>query len=415
MGLPYRLVKAASIAQGGLSGKPPSLLLVPGGPARLKAEALGAGGGAAVRAYVEQGGHYLGFCGGAGFALSDGGGLRLCPWKRSSYSNRLQHLISGHIHAKLPGGHPLCPPGRDELPLPVWWPGRFAPGTNDGVEKLAVYLRPANDVWLADLPLDSLPPDTLSSWEDMYGVRFRPNELCGQPCLVHGPFGRGSYTLSYSHLETPDSPAANDWLAHLLSVLTGLRAERGHCPAWDPAGQPAHWDDPGLNRARARLERLFRIALEHRLLFTRTPWLWGWRAGIPGSAMNNLFAALCTAQGLIPDNRALALRKAGRERFDRTMDFFCKGAEQYLLAERLASTLASTLPDAVDRRALNMQREALFGTPMEGGGLYEELTSVLNELIFLACEDGAVTPTIRNGSNSPKTGNLPGLPSLSVP
>ena len=27
----------------------------------------------------------------------------------------------------------------------------------------------------------------------------------GAPCVVHGRFGEGTYTLSYSHLETPAS------------------------------------------------------------------------------------------------------------------------------------------------------------------------------------------------------------------
>jgi hypothetical protein len=43
----------------------------------------------------------------------------------------------------------------------------------------------------------------------------------------------------------------------------------------------------------------------------------------------------------------------------------------------------------VDRRILDMQREDVFGQSMEGGGLCEELTNVLEELIFRACEDGS--------------------------
>ena len=81
LGLSCRLVKGQEIAEGALLGKPgsrrdagraapPPLLVVPGGNARLKALALGEAGRAAVRAYLERGGSYLGFCGGAGLALS---------------------------------------------------------------------------------------------------------------------------------------------------------------------------------------------------------------------------------------------------------------------------------------------------------------------------------------------------------
>lgn len=390
MGLPYRLIKSASIAQGALSGKPPSLLLAPGGSARLKSDALGEEGRAAVCAYVAGGGRYLGFCGGAGFALSEREGLGLCPWKRASYTNRLQHLISGHIQVQASGGSNLSPPDAAALPLPVWWPGRFAPQAGGDVEVLASYLRPASDIWLADLPLAGLPPDTLADWEDMYGVCFRPEELNGQPCIVHAAFGRGAAVLSYSHLETPDSPAANSWLAHMLRDLTGLSPADSDCPPWDIAGHPRQWDDPALRRAREALDEVIGIGLTHGLLFDRTPWLLGRRAGIPGAALNNMLAALHTVQSLVPNDDALAWWENSKALFSRKMELFRKGAEHYLLAERLASTLVSALPGAVDRRVLNMQREALFGQAMEGGGLYEELAVMLDEMIFLICRDGSV-------------------------
>ena len=389
MGVPHRLFKAASIAQGALSGKPPSVLLAPGGTARLKAKALGAAGCSAIRAYIANGGHYLGLCGGAGFALSDEEGLGLCPWKRAIYNSRLQHLISGHIHVQAPGGHPLGPPGTDSLPLPIWWPGRFAPQERDNVEILAAYLYPAGDVWLADLPLSALPPGTLASWETVYGVSFRPEELSGQPCIIRNFYGQGSCILSYAHLETPDSPAANRWLAHMLHSLTGLAPKKEYCPPWDLAGLPVRWDDPVFNHARVFLDQLIHIGCEHNLLFTRTPWLWGWRSGIPGAALNNLFAALFSVQHLEPNDAVLSYWEDYRALFTQKFGLFQKSAEQYLLAERLAVTLTGAMPQAVDRRILDMQREALFGQPMEGGGLHEELTDILEELIFRACEDGS--------------------------
>ena len=389
MGVPHRLLKAADIAQGALSGKPSSVLLAPGGTARLKSEALGAAGRAAIRAYIADGGHYLGFCGGAGLALSGNDGLGLCPWKRAAYRNRLQHFISGHIYVRTPAGHPLGFPGTETPALPVWWPGRFDPQEAQEVEILASYLYPAGDVWLADLPLAALPPGTLAGWEDMYGVSFRPEELSGQPCIIRNAYGQGSCILSYAHLETPDSPAANRWMAHLLSALTGYAPERECCPAWEPAGLPLRWDEPVFNELRAYLDHLIHVGCAHNLLFTRTPWLWGWRVGIPGAALNNFFAAVCSVQSLQPNDAALAYWEQGKALFTQKCGLFRKSAEQYLLAERLTVTLTGVLSQAVDRRMLDMQREALFGQPMEGGGLYEELTNMLEELIFLVCADGS--------------------------
>jgi hypothetical protein len=222
----------------------------------------------------------------------------------------------------------------------------------------------------------------------MYDVSFRPEELSGQPCIIRNAYRQGSCILSYSHLETPDSPAANGWLAHLLHALTGCAPKAASCPPWDPAGLPLRWDDPLFNQTRAFLRQLIHIGCEHNLLFSRTPWLWGWRTGIPGAALNNFFAALCSVQSLEPNEAALKRWKEYKTLFTQRFGLFQKGAAQYLLAERLAVTLTGLLPQAVDRRILDMQREALFGQPMEGGGLYAELTDMLEELLFCVCEDG---------------------------
>ena len=65
-GIPFRVLKGLDIAHSGLTGK---MLIVPGGSARRKFEALGAQGTEAIHRFVKEGGHYMGFCGGAGLAL----------------------------------------------------------------------------------------------------------------------------------------------------------------------------------------------------------------------------------------------------------------------------------------------------------------------------------------------------------
>lgn len=398
-GLPYQLVKGKEIAHGALSGKPPAMLLVPGGSARLKAQSLGTAGRKAIAAYVSAGGHYLGICGGAGLGLSDPDGLGLCPWKRAAYTNRLQHLVSGHVLTHC-AAHPLAPPSytnawssgtslssQAAVPLPVWWPGRFDPQPDSPVSVLATYGKPAEDLWVADLPLASLPPAIFSQWQALYGIHIQPDFLHGQPCVIHGQYGAGTYTLSYSHLETPHSPAANAWLAHLLYSLAGLDTHCSTTPPWPVETQHSVWpltdDTRPLWEARAALQALLELGLAHNLFFRRTEWLWGWRAGLPGAALNNLYAALCTVLALPPTAEAMACWYRRREAFCRALDTFSQGTEGYLLAERLATTLNYSLPDAVDRKGLKEQRTALFGPPMSGGGLYKELLDLVDELLFL--------------------------------
>ncbi|MFT4301176.1 MAG: BPL-N domain-containing protein [Desulfovibrio sp.] len=453
MGLPCRLVKGKEIAQGALLGKPhrsrasaegqqvapadknpegrAALLLVPGGNARLKAAGLGEAGRDAVRQWMEAGGNYLGFCGGAGLALSHAApqeGLGICPWSRAAYPERLHHLISGHTRVRLlksdefsfcpqervesstatapasgtkyapvPEKSSACPSQRQNQPqtdaphapsLPVWWPGRFAAEENPHVRVLVAYDAPDADFWLADLPLQSIPSHIFEQWQSLYGVNLSADFLKGQPLVVSGAYGKGRYVLSYSHLETPHSPDANLWLAQLLQQLTGLEPSRTDVPLWQ-LRHPCHaWPEgsrsASLLDALRHMRGLLDLAVEHHLFFGRTHWLWGWRTGLPGAACNNLHAALCTAASLAPSPAALAYWQEVEPHFSKLADLFAAGAEGYFLACRLAETLHPTLPDAVDKRGLDNQRQALFGHPMSGGGLMEELLDITEELIFLS-------------------------------
>ena len=417
LGVPSRLVKAKEIAEGALSGKPgrdgrARLLLVPGGSAGRKAALLGRAGRAAVRDFVRAGGAYLGFCGGAGLALSpaaeaQGAGARpdevplgLCPWTRAPYVQRFQHLISGHLLARTEDaeGSPGLP--QEVVSLPVWWPGRFAPesGVPD-VTVLATSVGPDADLWLADLPLAGISPRVLETWRNCYGVDLSPDFLAGQPLAVSGNFGAGRYLLSYSHLETPESPAANAWLARILRSFGIAVARARAVPAWElDCGAPlpsAGGVGPAASarRACARIRALLELGVTQRLFFRRTSWLLGWRAGLPGMACNNLMAAfaelaeVAEAPAENPGRNAAhaALDRLWRRlgpRFDSLLDLFADGAESWLMASRLSDLLSPTLPHAVDARGLAHQRAALFGHPMRGGGLAEELLQMAEEGIY---------------------------------
>lgn len=481
MQLPYRIVRGQEIAHGLLSGKTPesrpALLIVPGGNARQKSEALGVEGIRAIREYVREGGSYLGFCGGAGLGLSSADGLCLCPWGRAKFTDRMQHFVSGHIHATLhaspqaaqqgtasvsglqhghdhipgqtpeqtmgqtigqtmghlpgqpapglvsgmlsgtksgtelsaePGAGPsaepdttpgtapaagsdLIPPDLGPLPLvPIWWPARFAPETGTDVQVLASYADPGEDFWVADLPLGTLPPGTFNAWEDLYDIKLRPTFLTGQPCVLSGTMGSGRYVLSYTHLETPDSPDANRWLAHIISVLSknafcpqGLTPPTRTVPPWDPSHAPMVWTDPALAEARAIFEDIVTIGKNHCLFFQRNAWLIGWRAGIPGANLNNLYCAICSVVSTPPTEAALDYWNSVSDAFLTKLRLFHEGVRGYLLAERLAMTLSKTFPETVSQQSLKNQRAALFGPPMASGGLYLELLDIIDTVMYL--------------------------------
>ncbi len=388
MGIPHRLVLAKDVAKI-LQTSPPAMLMVPGGNARHKAEALGNEGKEAIRTYVANGGQYLGFCGGAGLALSWEGGLELCPWQRAGFDDRMQHFMSGHLVMNLPANNDatassLFPANMPQTPsLPVWWPGRFDAEPTPGMTVLATYQEPAHDFWLADLPIASLPPETFSTWQDLYGFSITPTFLQGQPCVVHGTFGKGTYTLSYSHLETPNSPHANQWLGHLLQTLAGIPPTSPAVPEWNLWEQPAAWEDKHLATLAQYIQQVLTTGLQHGLLFHRNPWLLGWRTGIAGSSLNNLWALIKAIQGTPPTPQATAFWAKHQTSILSTAKLFYSGCVQYLLAERLAITLAKSLPEALPTSLLKKQRAALFGPPMHAGGLYKDLILPLDSLAFL--------------------------------
>jgi len=413
LGVPHGILRAHDIAEGALSGKPgacgpsnggsaisgggspaqaPSLLIAPGGWARGRAQRLGPAGLAAIRGFVARGGSYLGFCGGAGLALTsprEGESLNLCPWGRMGFAGRLQHFLSGDVRLGLNAGADagLTPPGAGETLAQVWWPAQFAPGDPKGVDVLARYAGLGPDFWVADLALAHFPEETLSDWENLYGLQVRPDFLAGRPAVISGQYGQGRYVLSYPHLETPDSPQANAWLAHLLAALTDGRAEacgNTTVPPWRVGQEKIRWAEPVLLEAKACLEAAIGLGQEHLLLFWRNPWLLGWRRGIPGPGINSLYALVCEAVSCAPTQAAQAYWGTHAEEFARLSSLFCKGLSGLLLAERLDMTVRQTPgldgADQMFTTSLREMRTALFGPPPAAGGICGAMLGMLEEL-----------------------------------
>ncbi len=386
MNVPFRLITAKDITHGLLLSKPPALLLVPGGTASIKARTLGAEGRAAILNYVKAGGKYFGICGGAGFGLSDNEGLGLCPWKRAVYQNRIQHLVSGHVVSKLVSARFTLNKNNNFASLPVWWPGFFEPQEGSDVEIIATYEHADEDLYLADIRLKSLPEHILSHWQELYGVNMGVDFLRMHPGIIGGDYGKGSYVLSYAHLETPNSPEANALFAQMLQTLAGISPENMLSKDWDIEKLPVLWESTSrtqaLFEAMKYIQEIMALGRRHRLLFPRNAWLHGWRMGIPGGALNNLYTGIATALSLSPNDNALKFWDEKRESFAQNVQTFWQAAESYLLAERLATTLDTQLPGVVNRHMLTEQKYMLFGKPMHAGGLYQEILDVADELVL---------------------------------
>ncbi len=391
--VPYQIVTAKEIALDGLSKKV-SLCIVPGGTARHKALALGTSGQKKILQWVHNGGHYLGFCGGSGLGLTSNTidhGIGICPWQRAEIEDRLHHMISGYVPVLLHKQHQLIPSNINKLILPVWWPGRFAvPKNTLGVDVLASYsVQSLEDcqksLCVADLSLSLLSEQIVHEWLEVYGVDVVPSFLDNQPCIISGNSGKGSYVLSYSHLETPNALEANLLFAHIIKDLTGVVIENTCIPEWNYREEPIVWDDSILVSARSDMDALFQLGIDQGLLFHRTPWLIGWRSGVPGMALNNIQMALCVIMSKKPTEDTYIFWEKSCDTFRSVFKKFQKSVETFLLTQRLAGLAHYT----VSLEKILKQKVALFGTAMESKGIYRELLSILDELIVQQLRKGS--------------------------
>lgn len=372
--IPTTLLKAEHIRAGALRTLSPGTLLVPGGWARLKSLALEDTGRRAIRDFVRGGGNYVGLCGGAGLALASEQGtkfLELCSWSRKPARERLPNF-SGHLRCRVHADGPV-----HEEYLPVWWPSQFAPDPQSPLDVLASYAGPGPDFWSADLDWSAVATGEIRQWEALYGINLDPERLRGEPCIVRGSYGNGTFILSYAHLETPDSPQANALLARLLDVPEAVAV-----PSWNFEEEAPLWDDPHLAEMQAALANLVRFGQSHFLLCWRTPWLLGWRRGVPGSPINFLLALTWQARHAAAAPQARAYwSKHGTECLRRCLDF-CRQTREYLLMERRILATSPSSPEASASPGLQRHKLALFGKFPGYGGLYGEILGTLDRLLW---------------------------------
>ncbi len=236
-GLTLSPISAAEIAAHGL--RDARLLVAPGGWSIHKKKALGDRGAAAVRSFIEQGGAYLGLCGGAGLALSVDDGLGLVTLGRASGAQRLPGL-SGPVLVR-PGqgaeAHALWqgedPPAR----WLVWFPGQFAEPDHPDIEVIARYDGPGEELHFFEVPVQQTAPDDLAVLEQDHGLSLDPAPLWGQPAMVQARLGTGQLLLSYVHLDTPGDKSGNAALERLWEAWLGDEARR-QAPAPPQAPTP---------------------------------------------------------------------------------------------------------------------------------------------------------------------------------
>lgn len=361
-GLALQPISAAQVAASGLSGV--RLLVVPGGWSARKKKALGLPGAAAIARFIDSGGTYLGFCGGAGLALSVPDGLGLIPLSRAAGAQRLPGLSGPLWVEPAPGAesHSLWPPEAPACCWPVWWPGQFEEPHDPAIRVLARYQGPSDELYLADLALGQTDPEDLPALERDYGLPLDPAPLWGQPAVIEARLGQGRLLLSYPHLDTPGDETASQALERLWWALLGPEAqERPRTPPQRPS--------PALSALAGRCAGLWEVGRTLGLWRPRHPAMPLWRRGARGLEFWKL---VCLSRA--------AAQWSGRdepsEDLSRALEPVLAQGEAALLAQ--AALLAGREPEAPSLKLLT----AWFPRPRRCAGDWAAAQEALEKFLF---------------------------------
>ena len=386
--LPFDLVRAADLRSGRLDGY--EMLFVPGGWASNKIKALGPEGVEAVRRFVEGGGSYLGFCGGAGLATEDGIGL--VPVRRRPTAERVPSF-SGRIRLST-SDHAIWS-GINEPVFTAWWPSQFVA---DGAEPavLARYGDALPDAFSSDVNVgDAEKNGNWAKLEQLYGINLNPARLKGEPTVMEGRFGKGRVLLSLLHFDTPDDANGARVLTNLWKHLapgvvnqvqsapctrasTRNRWAQAECEVRNTGTKPVD-----LQVIEDSVENLIGLGEQNQLWSWRTPLLLQWRRGVRG-------LEYCTLAVLVREIAERLGNQAGGvpeingrlQRIKTLLLPFAEKAGRLLLLERQAMQGAHITYERCDDPDVQALRDELFSRSKSYGGLFKELLDEIDALLY---------------------------------
>jgi len=389
-GLPFDLVRSEDLLAGNLSRY--AMILVPGGWASAKLQALGNKGQTEIRRFVESGGSYLGICGGAGLATENH--LGLLPVCRKSNSERVPSF-SGPILLTTTE-HPIW----KNVQTPVfhaWWPPQLYTACEIDFSILARYDEAQKDAMSADVRVEE---GWIKGWPELekrYGILLDPKRLKGEPAVVEGICGRGKVILSLVHFDTPgDSNGAlvlrNLWHYLIKDTYDDLRF--GNLSG----GRRVHGNDSPfmavLEDIKAAVDHLIAVGERNLLWRRRNSLLLQWRRGVRGMEYSTLSAMTAEIMACLSGNQA---SDAPRDKFappldpaqlTSDLDFirillipFVDEAAELLQLERLWLT-ASVTPGDYPEEKINHLRQNLFGSSRSFGGKFKNLIDAMDHLLF---------------------------------
>lgn len=411
--LPFEFIRSDDIKNGCLKNY--KMLFVPGGWASNKMKTLGEKGISEIKNFVDKGGNYLGFCGGAGLATLDGIGL--LDIKRVPTKQRVPSF-SGRIYLNI-NEHPIWQSvNRDRNPLSVtdtkhghdlrifhaWWPSQFATA-DENIKVIATYGNALPDSFSSDLNVGDVEAN--GSWpelEDIYKINLNPQRLKGTPAVVEGSFGKGKVILSLIHFDTPDDTNGAKVLKNLWEYLAGQSSRATEQQSSRTAEQQnikgkiipyENYCSTALLRCCTDIESavddLISLGMRNFLWFWRNPMLLQWRRGIRG-------LEYCTLHIMIKEMREILKNQNTEDRIQKTdinrikelLIPFTEKARHLLILERYAMQNRHITPLSLplirggenDPKMQEMRIE-LFGNSKSHGGLFKKLIDEVDKILYI--------------------------------
>jgi hypothetical protein len=398
-GLPFDLLRSADIRNGLLRDY--SMLFVPGGWASNKLKALGDDGAAEIRRFVEAGGCYLGFCGGAGLATLDGIGLlrvKRKPTKQRvpSFSGRIRLDLKEHpIWKGLPKPGKSRKAARPTDLFHAWWPSQLLMEEGQ-VKVLATYGEALPDSFSSDLNVgDTEANGNWDELEKIYGINLNPRRLYGDPAVIEGVCGKGRVILSLIHFDTPSDLNGADVLRNLWDYLALRKAgdpERRLHPPVVSAGSAKIAEEVGKEvfELEKMAEDLVLLGMRNFLWFWRNPMLLQWRRGVRGLEYCTLYIMLKEISEIIRsenyhiprgDDFSQSLRE-GISAVRSLLIPFADGSRRLLVMERLALQKGHITYDRCEDPDIAQIRRGLFSDSKSHDGLFKQLLDETDKALF---------------------------------
>lgn len=376
IGLPFNLIRSDDIREGILKNY--KMLFVPGGWASNKLNALDVDGIREIKRFVNNGGNYLGFCGGAGLATTDGIGLLNA--KRKPTKERVPSF-SGRIRLNM-NDHPVWN-GLFEDIFHAWWPSQFLI-EDKGIKILATYGDALPDSFSSDLNIGDVEANPfLSDWsrlEGIYKIKLDPKRLKNEPAIIEGLFGKGKVMLSLIHFDTPGDVYGYAVLGNLWKYLAGI--DDPIRKFTDPLNhEPQTQNSELTHELETAVSELICFGERNFLWFWRNPMLLQWRRGIRGLEYCTLYMMIKEVAEIIKNKNTEINMDKNLGKIKELLLPFVEKARHLLILERYAMLKGNITYEKCDDPEIIKIRTELFSNTKSHGGMFKNLIANIDDVL----------------------------------